>query len=38
MLGAEIITKTLKSIGVKNIFLFPGGTIAPLLNVLISEG
>lgn len=32
MLGAKIIAKTLKSIGVKRVFLFPGGTIAPLLD------
>ena len=38
MLGAEIIAKTLKSVGVKSIFLFPGGTIAPLLDALIKEG
>jgi len=38
MLGAEIIAKTLKSIGVKRVFLFPGGTIAPLLDALVKEG
>ena len=38
MLGAEIIAKTLKSIGVKRVFLFPGGTIAPLLDALVQEG
>lgn len=38
MLGAEIIAKTLKSIGVNRVFLFPGGTIAPLLDALIKEG
>ena len=37
MLGAKIITKTLKSLGVKRVFLFPGGTIAPLLDSLIKE-
>ena len=37
MLGAEIIAKTLKSVGVKKVFLFPGGTIAPLLDALIKE-
>ena len=31
MLGTEIIAKTLKSVGVKRVYLFPGGTIAPLL-------
>lgn len=29
MLGAEIIAKTLKSLEVKRVFLFPGGTIVP---------
>jgi acetolactate synthase-1/2/3 large subunit len=38
MLGADIIAKTLKSVGVKSVFLFPGGTIAPLLDALIKEG
>ncbi len=38
MLGAEIIAKTLKSVGVKRVFLFPGGTIAPLLDALVKEG
>jgi len=38
MLGAKIIAKTLKSVGVKNVFLFPGGTIVPLLDALVNEG
>jgi acetolactate synthase-1/2/3 large subunit len=38
MLGAEVIAKTLKLIGIKRVFLYPGGTIAPLLNALIKEG
>ena len=38
MSGAEIIAKTLKSIGVKKVFLFPGGTIAPLLDSLVKVG
>jgi acetolactate synthase-1/2/3 large subunit len=38
MLGAEIIAKTLKSVGVKRVFLFPGGTITPLLDALVKEG
>lgn len=38
MLGAEIIAKTLKSVGVNRVFLFPGGTIAPLLDAFIKEG
>jgi len=37
-IGAKIIAKTLKSIGVKRVFLFPRGTIAPLLDALIKEG
>ncbi|MCD6472786.1 thiamine pyrophosphate-binding protein [Candidatus Aerophobetes bacterium] len=37
-IGAKIIAKTLKSIGVKRMFLFPGGTIAPLLDALVKEG
>lgn len=37
MLGAKIIAKTLKSVGVKRVFLFPGGTITPLLDALINE-
>ena len=38
MLGAEIIAKTLKSLGVEKVFLFPGGTVAPLLDALTKEG
>lgn len=38
MLGAEIIAKTLKSIGVERVFLFPGGAVAPLLDALVKEG
>ena len=38
MLGTEIIAKTLKPLGVKKVFLFPGGTIAPLLDALVKEG
>lgn len=37
MSGAEIIAKTLKSVGAKRVFLFPEGTIAPLLNALVNE-
>jgi len=37
MLGTEIIAKALKSVGVKRVFLFPGGTIAPLLDALVKE-
>ena len=38
MTNAELIAKTLKSVGVKRVFIFPGGTIAPLLDALIKEG
>lgn len=38
MLGAEIIAETLKSVGVKRIFLFPGGTVTPLLDALVKKG
>lgn len=38
IVGSKIIADTLKSIGVKRVYLFPGGTIAPLLDALISEG
>ncbi|MFA5771231.1 MAG: thiamine pyrophosphate-binding protein [Thermoplasmata archaeon] len=38
MLGAENIAKTLKSIGVKRVFLFPGGTVTPLLDALVKVG
>ncbi|HEY4521724.1 MAG TPA: thiamine pyrophosphate-binding protein [Candidatus Paceibacterota bacterium] len=38
MINAELIAKTLKSVGVKRVFIFPGGTIAPLLDALIKEG
>jgi acetolactate synthase I/II/III large subunit len=38
MLGAEIIAKTLATLGVKGVYLYPGGTIAPLLDALVKEG
>ena len=38
MLGAEVIAKTLKYAGVKKVFVFPGGTVAPLLDALIEAG
>lgn len=38
MLGAEAIAETLKSLGVEEVFLFPGGTIAPLLDALVKTG
>jgi len=38
VLGAEVIAKAMKSQGVKRVFVFPGGTIAPLLDALLSEG
>jgi len=36
--GASIIAKALKDLGVIKVFLFPGGTIVPLLNALVKEG
>lgn len=38
MLVAEVIDKTLKPLGVRRVFLFPGGTIVPLLDALAKEG
>lgn len=38
MLGAEIIVKNLNALGVKKVYLYPGGTIAPLLDALVKEG
>lgn len=38
MLVAEVIDKTLKALGVRRVFLFPGGTIASLLGALTKEG
>ena len=37
MSGAEIIAKVLKKAGVRRVFVFPGGTIAPLIDALIKE-
>ena len=36
--GAAIIALALKDLGVKRVFLFPGGTIAPLLDELVKIG
>ena len=36
--GAAIIASALKDLGVKRVFLFPGGTIAPLLDELVKIG
>ncbi len=38
MLGAEIIAIILRHAGIKRVFLFPGGTIAPVLEALRNEG
>ena len=38
MLGAEVIAKTMKTQGVRRVYVFPGGTIAPLLDALLNEG
>ena len=32
--GAETIVETLVNHGVKHVFIFPGGTIAPILDVI----
>ena len=37
MSGAEIIAKILKKMGVRKVFVFPGGTVAPLLDALLKE-
>ena len=36
--GAAIMALALKDLGVKRVFLFPGGTIAPLLDELVKIG
>ena len=36
--GAKIIASALKDLGVKRVFLFPGGTIAPLIDELVQVG
>lgn len=38
MLGAQIIAKTLRTVGIERVFLYPGGTIAPLLDALTNVG
>ncbi len=38
MLVSDVIAKTLSLLGVKAVFLYPGGTIAPLLDSLAKEG
>jgi acetolactate synthase I/II/III large subunit len=38
MLGAEIISKSLKSSGIRRVYFYPGGTIAPILDSLLKEG
>ena len=38
MKGSEIIAKALKDKGIKTVYLFPGGTIAPLLDDLVKIG
>lgn len=38
LIGAEIIAQAIKDLGIKRVYLFPGGTIAPLLDALISIG
>ena len=36
--GAAIMALALRDLGVKRVFLFPGGTIAPLLDELVKIG
>ena len=36
--GAKIIASALKDLGVKRVFLFPGGTSAPLIDELVQVG
>lgn len=38
MTGADVIAEALAALGVKEVFLFPGGTVAPLLDALVREG
>jgi acetolactate synthase-1/2/3 large subunit len=38
LIGADIIAQAIKDSGIKRVFLYPGGTIAPLLDALISLG
>jgi acetolactate synthase I/II/III large subunit len=38
MTGAALIAKALKDVGIKRVYIFPGGTIAPLLDELIKCG
>jgi acetolactate synthase I/II/III large subunit len=38
MTGAEFIAKNFKDQGLKRVFTFPGGTIAPLLDALVKAG
>ncbi|MGL1902896.1 MAG: thiamine pyrophosphate-binding protein [Fibrobacterales bacterium] len=38
MTNAEVIAKTLKEMGIEKVYLYPGGTIAPLLDELIKIG
>ena len=38
MLVSDVIAKTLSLLGVEKVFLYPGGTIAPILDSLVKEG
>lgn len=38
MLVAAAMAKTLRSLEIKKVFVYPGGTMAPLLHALIDEG
>lgn len=38
MIGAKIIANALKDLGIERVYLYPGGTIAPLLDELVNIG
>ncbi len=38
MIGAKILSNALKHLGIERVYLYPGGTIAPLLDELVYNG
>ena len=38
MNGSKYIARTLKKLGIKKVYVYPGGTIAPVLDDLVSIG
>jgi len=38
MTGADVIALALKDMGIKRVYIYPGGTIAPLLDAITSLG